>query len=122
MVLRPENYFHFRIKKRSHKKRLKQEHFNENKVPNWHFIPRHHNINPWQNITKIVCLYSSSVPLAIVAYPFLSDLLASHPSKHLSFVSLSFPFVLFPFPFFYIFYGLPGTLFCWVIVPGTLAL
>ena len=63
------------------------------------------------------------VPLAIAAFPFLSRLLESHSSEHLSFVLLSFlffSFLVFSFLFFSRF--LWSGLFCCVLVPGTLAL
>ena len=59
------------------------------------------------------------VPLAIAAFPFLSNFLASQSSEHLSFLSL-FVFVLFclfsfSFSSLFLWFGL----FCCVLVPGT---
>ena len=53
-------------------------------------------------------------------FPFLSDLLASHSSEHLSFVL--YCFVLFSFFFSLLFFPhfLWSGLFCCVLVPGTL--
>ena len=93
------------------------------------------------------CLFLFStygVPLAIAAFTFLSDLLASHSSEHLSFVLLCFLFsssflfclflLVFSFHFFFFFFPFPPPsplfflfffLACFVVfsyVRGTLAL
>ena len=58
---------------------------------------------------RYLFLFSTyGVPLAIAAFPFLSGLVASHSSEHLSFVSLCF-----------LFFSSSGLL-CYVLVPGTL--
>ena len=61
---------------------------------------------PCNRCLFLFCTYG--VPLAIAAFPFLSDLLASHSSEHLSLVSICFlhSFLFFPFSHFCFFRGL----------------
>ena len=62
------------------------------------------------------------VPLAIAAFPFLSDLQASHSSEHLWFVLFCFLFfLLFSFLFSSSIFQRSG-LYRWFSVPGMLAL
>ena len=63
---------------------------------------------------------SSSARMLFFWQPFLSDLLASHSSEHLSFVLLCFLFRSLFFFFFLLFFSWSG-LFCCVLVPGTLS-
>ena len=69
---------------------------------------------------RYMFLFSTyGVLLAIAAFPFLSDLLASHSSKHLLFF---FVFCFFSVLFSLFSFLLWSGLFCYVLVPGTLAL
>ena len=83
-------------------------------------------------LLRVVCpcnrylfLFSTySVPLAMAAFPFLFDLLASHSSEYLSYVMLSFLYSFFFFVSFFLFslFLCSGLLCLCVLLPGTLAL